>query len=77
MNDTKGVPRDQRPTVKLVGEDGNVFALLGSASRALKRAGLRDKAKEMTDRVMNSDSYEQALRIMLEYVKDQRTGDTA
>ena len=32
--------------VKLVGEDGNAFAILGKVIKALKRAGHADLAKE-------------------------------
>lgn len=36
--------------VKLVGQDGNIFNILGIASRALKEAGYADEAKENADR---------------------------
>lgn len=38
-------------------------------SRALKIAGCPEKAKEMTERITNSKSYEEALSIMLEYIE--------
>ena len=37
-------------TVKLVGEDGNVFNIIGKVSRELKRAGFKDEAKEFQER---------------------------
>ena len=49
--------------------DGNVFAVMGAASRALKRAGMTDKATEMTNRVKGSSSYDEALSILMEYVE--------
>ena len=58
-----------KPRCKLVGEDGNIFNLLGIAARSLNHAGLRDKAKEMSERVMHSDSYSSALAIICEYVE--------
>ena len=59
-----------KPKVKWVGEDGNVFAIMGRCSRALKEAGMADKAKEMRERVMNgAGSYDEALCIMQEYVE--------
>lgn len=58
----------KKPEVQLVGTDGNVYALLGRCSRALKEAGEANRAKEMTTRVFGSGSYDEALRIMLEYV---------
>jgi hypothetical protein len=57
-----------KPMVKLTGTDGNVFALLGRCSAALKRAGRHAKAEELRERVMGSKSYDEALSIMLEYV---------
>lgn len=58
-----------KPRCKLVGEDGNIFNLLGIARRALNHAGLNEKAKEMSERVMNSQSYESALGIICQYVE--------
>ncbi len=58
-----------KPRCRLIGEDGNIFNLLGIASRTLKRVGMPDKAKEMWDRVTESKSYIQALAIISEYVE--------
>ncbi|WP_201317559.1 hypothetical protein [Paenibacillus sp. EPM92] len=56
--------------VRLVGENGNIFNLLGIASRALKDAGLDGQAKEMKDRVLSeARSYDEALRIIMVYVE--------
>lgn len=59
----------KKPKAKLIGADGNVFNLIGIASRSLKRAGQNDKATEMSERVMNSASYDEALSIIMEYVE--------
>ena len=59
----------EKPEVQLTGTDGNVFALIGTCSRALKRAGLREQATEMTNRVMSAESYDEALAIMMQYVE--------
>lgn len=58
-----------KPKAKVIGENGNVFVTLGISSKALKNAGQSDKAKEMSDKVFASDSYESALAIMQEYVE--------
>ena len=58
-----------KPICKLIGEDGNVFNLLGKVSKVLKRNNLHDQVKEMTDRVFNSSSYDEALRIFVDYVE--------
>ncbi len=57
-----------KPKCKLIGEDGNIFFILGRVGRVLKDNGMADKAKECSDRVMASGSYEQALGIIMEYV---------
>ncbi len=57
----------KKPKVKLTGQDGNVFVLLGVCSRALKSIGQADKAKEMSEKVFASGSYHEALGIMGEY----------
>lgn len=66
---------ERKPVCKLVGSDGNIFNLIGIASRALKRAGMGDKATEMTNRIFGSGSYEEALGIILEYVDDETMVD--
>lgn len=61
----------QRPKMQLIGQDGNIFAIMGRASRLLKSSGQGDKAKEMRDRVMSCDSYQKALSIVSEYVETE------
>lgn len=57
-----------RPKMNLVGRDGNIFSLLGTARRLLRDDGMVNESNEMTDRVMNSKSYYEALGIISEYV---------
>lgn len=57
----------KKPLAKVIGQDGNVFNLIGICSKALKRAGFPEKAKEMTERCFGSDSYHSAIGIMAEY----------
>lgn len=58
----------QKPDCPMIGADGNVFNLMGMASRALKEAGMKEEAREMCQRVYASESYGCALNIMGEYV---------
>lgn len=58
----------QKPDCPLIGADGNIFNLLGIASRTLKENGLDDQAKEMWSRVTQSQSYDSALSIIGDYV---------
>ena len=65
------VPEQQaqtKPDCPLIGQDGNVFNLMGIASRTLKENGLAEQAKEMRDRITACGSYDEALGIMGEYV---------
>lgn len=58
----------KKPDCKLIGEDGNIFNLMGIASRTLRQNGMADEAVEMRDRIRESGSYDKALCIIGEYV---------
>lgn len=58
-----------KPKCKLIGEDGNIFNLVGKASRALRKNKMHQSAKEMENRVFDSNSYEEAIYIIGEYVE--------
>ena len=60
-------PLADKPDCPLIGADGNIFNLLGIASRTLREHGLKEQAKEMSDRVFASGSYGEALCIIGEY----------
>ena len=68
--------RATRPKMKLLSEDGNIFAIMGRASRLLKDTGQWNKANEMCERVMASKSYNAALAIVSEYVETELTPQT-
>lgn len=53
--------------VKLVGEDGNAFSILGRVSKALKRAGYADGAKEFMAEATSGD-YDHLLATVQRYV---------
>ncbi len=60
-----------KPKCKLIGEDGNIFNLIGIASRTLKKNGQVMQANEMTRRITQdgeAKSYDEALTIIMEYV---------
>lgn len=59
----------QKPKCKLVGKNGNIFNLVGLASKALRKAGQNDKCGEMQQRVFSSKSYTEALAVLCEYVE--------
>ncbi len=58
--------KPEKPEMQLLGMDGNIFVVLGNASRLLKRNGMGDQAKEMMERATAAGSYEQALIIVSE-----------
>lgn len=60
---------EEKPRCKLIGTDGNVFALAGRVSRTLKKAGMVEKAKEFTEKLKQCRSYDDALMLMDEYVE--------
>ena len=61
----------EKPKMELIGHDGNIFSIMGRASRLLKQAGMREEANEMFNRVTNSGSYDEALHIISEYVETE------
>jgi len=54
--------------VKLVGKDGNAFAILGRVSKALRKAGYPDLAKEFLEEAMSGD-YNHLLQTCMKYVE--------
>ena len=54
--------------VKLVGEDGNAFAILGKVAHALRKAGHKELAQEFTKEAMSGD-YDHLLATVCEVVK--------
>jgi hypothetical protein len=58
----------KKPFVQLSGEDGNVFSIIGRVSKALKRAGQPDKAKEWVAKATLQKSYDDVLMLVHDYV---------
>ena len=63
----------KKPKMKLLGEDGNIYAVLGRAGRMLREAGLEGQVPEMIERVKASGNYYKALNIISEYVDTELT----
>ena len=55
--------------IRLVGEDGNVFSVIARVSKALKRAGMPEKAEEFRAKAMKAESYDAVLRLCMDYVE--------
>jgi hypothetical protein len=61
---------ENKPELQIEGQDGNIFAVLGAASNVLRKAGVKkEKIEDMRERVFNSESYNEALAIIGEYVE--------
>lgn len=58
----------ERPPCRLVGEDGNVFAVIGRVSRALRGAGQADRSREFVERAFAATSYDEVLEMVHDYV---------
>lgn len=55
--------------VLLTGEDGNVFAIIGRVSQALRRAGCAPSEIETFQKqIQSSQSYDEALRVVMHWV---------
>lgn len=63
--------KSEKPIAKVIGKDGNVFVTLAICTKALKDAGHADKAKELSDKIWEAGSYQEALALMGEYCKLQ------
>lgn len=63
MPGTDGV---NKPHLKMVGEDGNIFAILGRARVIARRAGWsHQQIADMTQSVTQSKSYDGALQVLM------------
>jgi len=60
---------EAKPSCKLVGTDGNVFAIIGCVQRALKQAGQDAQARKFVQRAFAAHSYDEVLRLCFEYVE--------
>ena len=58
-----------KPQCKLIGEDGNVFFIIGKVTRTLKEFGYPDKAKEFQEKATASKSYDEVLQLVMDYVE--------
>jgi hypothetical protein len=69
-----------RPAVKLVGIDGNAFAIIGACIKAARRAKMPAEDIKMIQNEMTSGSYDHLLATALKYFavegeEDEEDGD--
>ena len=66
---TSTTPRYPDVRVRLSGEDGNVFAIIGRVRRALVQAGADDDdVKSFVSEMMGAGSYDEALQTVMRWV---------
>ena len=56
------------PACRLVGTDGNVFAIIGRVRRTLRAAGQPERAEAFVTRAFQAKSYDEVLALCQEYV---------
>ena len=59
---------ENKPRVKMIGEDGNAFNILGKVNKALKKAGKPEDGKRFLEEAMQGD-YDHLLRTAMKYVE--------
>jgi hypothetical protein len=57
-----------KPTVKLIGQDGNAFSVMGNVKRALKRAGADQEYLDQYLKEATSGDYNHLLTVSMKYV---------
>ena len=57
-----------KPKWKLIGEDGNVFAVIGKVAKTLKQNDMAEKAIGFKQKAYNSKSYNDVLILVNKYV---------
>ena len=57
-----------KPDCPLIGQNGNIYNLLGIASETLRQNGRAEQSREMFLRATQSGSYDAALCVIGEYV---------
>ena len=76
-------PERIKPDCELIGQNGNIYNLMGIASRTLRENGMKQQAEEMFERITGGGcrDYYQALGIIGEYVNitgpDEGLGEDA
>jgi len=59
-----------KPTVKLIGKDGNIFAMVAKAMKTMKKEGIsKETIREFQNKTFKAKNYDEALGIIMEYVE--------
>lgn len=68
MTTTNTTPERSRPSVKLIGTDGNAFAVLGRVMRALREAGWSQEERDAFRAEATSGNYDYLLGTVMKYL---------
>jgi len=68
IQERKTAPERIKPDCPLIGEDGNIFRIMGIASETLRENGMQEQAEEMRGRIFQCQSNDSALSIIGDYV---------
>ena len=60
---------EKKPKCKLIGEDGNVFVIIGRVCKTLIDNGLIEKAEEFKKSAVECSSYDEVLQLLFDYVE--------
>jgi len=59
-----------KPTVKLIGKDGNIFGIVANSMKAMKKEGIsKETIREFQNKTFKAKNYDEALGIIMEYVE--------
>jgi hypothetical protein len=59
---------NKKPECKLIGENGNVFVIIGNVRRTLKEYEMFEEATEFSNRAFSAKSYDDVILLATEYV---------
>ena len=59
----------KKPQCELIGEDSNVFFIIGRVIKTLRRAGLNEQADEFNSKYKDCQSYDEVLQLSMDYVE--------
>ena len=57
----------EKPTVKLTGEDGNAFAIMGTVAKALQKAGFSQEHIDKYYEESSSGDCDNLIRVAMKY----------
>jgi hypothetical protein len=66
---------ETRPVLKVVGEDGNAFAILGRAHRAARKVGMPEEQWKAIQAEATSGDYDNLLVVMMKHFICDEDGD--